>query len=113
MAKDPYPFYLNDVDDEAEEAMLLTQPPFAHPLGPDLSFTSGQSGGDSIEFLFPNPALDTILLGYDWGWTPFITYLRTCFQWGGFPGLRAYPQAVEAARDELAFLTKDLLPISP
>ncbi|NJL54039.1 MAG: hypothetical protein HC876_21570 [Chloroflexaceae bacterium] len=43
--------------------------------------------------------------------TFFIPYLQTCFDWGGFPGLRHYPEAAERAREELAFLKEGLLPL--
>jgi hypothetical protein len=39
-----------------------------------------------------------------------VPYLRACFHWGGFPALAGTPEA-DAAREEIAFLTKDLLPI--
>ena len=38
---------------------------------------------------------------------PDVNYLRICLNWGGFPGLA---KECRLLPDELAFLTKDLLP---
>jgi hypothetical protein len=55
----------------------------------------------------PDPAADAVLLGVeDYG--TFVEYLRTCFRWGGFPGLRSLPKP---PREELAFLTEGLSPL--
>ncbi len=76
-------------------------------LAPDTIIKAGESGGDPTEVYFPDPAIDAPLHG-DWEGTPFVTYLRTCFAWGGFPGLR---EAQDPPREDLAFLTQGLLPL--
>ncbi len=38
----------------------------------------------------------------------FVEYLRTCFRWAGFPGLA---QAPKPPLDEIAILTRSLLPL--
>ncbi|HEY7782164.1 MAG TPA: hypothetical protein VIC85_18385 [Ktedonobacterales bacterium] len=38
----------------------------------------------------------------------FVTYLRECFQWGGFPGWARQPERPDS---DLAFLTHDLRPL--
>jgi hypothetical protein len=55
----------------------------------------------------PDPAVDAPLDG-DEDYGTFVEYLRTCFRWGGFPGLRS---SAKPPREELAFLTQGLLPL--
>jgi hypothetical protein len=89
---------LEDLDPELRYGIVLA---------PDSIHKSNESGGDPTQIYFPSPAMDAPLRG-DWEGTLFVPYLRVCFAWGGFPGLRAQP---EPPREELAFLTADLLPI--
>ena len=76
-------------------------------VAPDAYFKSNYSGGGPIEFLFPDFAIDGKLRcdGYDYGY--LVDYLRECFEWGGFPGLK---DSKKPPLKELEFLTKDLLP---
>jgi hypothetical protein len=71
----------------------------------------GYSGGGWTEMIFPNPVMDTPLLGDDWPGMLFTNYLRLVFAWGGFPGLSRRPEDAAAATEEVAFLTNDLLPL--
>lgn len=41
-------------------------------------------------------------------WKTFVSYLRECFQWGGFPG---WAKLERRPDDDLAFLTQGLLPL--
>lgn len=94
-------------------------PPFlAFPFAPDSAFKALESGGGSLGILIPNAAFDAPIIdpGRRWTGTFLIQHLQTCFQWGGFPGLRGgwYPEQVPgalAAQAELAFLTEGLLPL--
>jgi hypothetical protein len=57
----------------------------------------------------PQPCFDARLSL--WGQEPstyLIPYLRMCFAWGGFPELQH--QATPAVHEQLALLTRDLLP---
>ena len=87
-------------------------------FAPDVAFKAHESGGGSVSLLVPNPAFDGPLIdpGERWTGTFFIHHLQTCFEWGGFPGLRGhwYPgqeSAAAASQAELDFLREDLLPI--
>jgi hypothetical protein len=68
---------------------------------------AGWEVSGSYSLLLPNTAADAVLDGADDGIT-FVEYLRLSFQWGGFPGWRAYEKRPEK---EIAFLKRDLLPI--
>ncbi len=76
-------------------------------IAPDEFFKYGFPGGGTYEVTLPNTAADPPLEG-EWHHTTFVNYLRICFAWGGFPGLECKAQRPER---ELAFLTRDLLPI--
>jgi hypothetical protein len=99
-------FYAQDDEDAAI-------PPFAFEFARDSDTKAGTSGGGrEFHIMIPCGAFDTPIFDFGhWTGTFIIPYLRTCFEWGGFPGLRHNPQAAAAAKDELEFLTKDLLPI--
>jgi hypothetical protein len=77
-------------------------------LAPDALHKANVSGGDGPHIDFGQAGMDAPLRGDDWAGVPFITYLRTVFAWGGFPGLR---HAARPPRDLLAGLCADLLPI--
>ena len=81
-----------------EEPVLL--------LAPDCYHKYGYSGAGSYNILLPCKAIDAPFLNEPHH-TTFVNYLRLCFQWGGFPGLE---QDCHLSREELAYLTKDLLP---
>src|SRR6185312_11003421 len=55
-------------------------------LAPDEYFKLGQPGGGYYTMLVPNAVADA-RVDYEWHRTSFVAYLRTCFRWGGFPGL--------------------------
>ncbi len=103
---DPLSFYADLIYDYTEEE--TTDPPYCIQLAPDEIQKANQSGGGPTQIMFPNPAMDAPLISEDWSGTLFVNYLRTCFQWGGFPGWRNYP---DYPKEEIAFLSKDLLPL--
>ena len=76
-------------------------------IAPDSTHKTNQSGGSPYCIEIPNPAVDAPLDG-DEDYGTFVEYLRTCFRWGGFPGLRS---SAKTPREELAFLTQGLLPL--
>jgi hypothetical protein len=80
-------------------------------IAADSIHKAGYSGGGWTEMIFPNPVMDTPLLGDDWPGMLFTNYLRLVFEWGGFPGLSRLPEDAAAAAEELAFFTNDLLPL--
>jgi hypothetical protein len=57
---------------------------------------------------FGDAAMDAPLHGDDWEGVHLVTYLRTAFAWGGFPGLR---EAIQPPREVLAQLVDGLLPL--
>lgn len=85
-----------------------TDPPYCIWLGPDAIQKANMSGGGPTMIMIPNPAMDAPLISEQWDGMLFMNYLRQCFQWGGFPGLNDYP---DYPKDELDFLTKDLIPL--
>jgi hypothetical protein len=86
----------------------ITTPPYCIWLGPDAIQKANLSGGGPTIIMIPNPAMDAPLISEQWDGILFMNYLRQCFRWGGFPGLKDYP---DYPKDELNFLTKDLLPL--
>lgn len=80
-------------------------------IAPDIASKEGASGGPPVTLYFPNPVMDAPLVTYDWPGMLFVNYLRLSFTWGGFAGFSYQPEAAAAAREELAFLTRHLLPI--
>jgi hypothetical protein len=100
----PLSFYLDLVYEYTGEE--IADPPYSLRLAPDAVHKANHSGGGPTQILFPNPAMDAPLISDDWDGIPFVSYLRTCFEWGGFPGWRTHP---EYPKEELEFLTKDLL----
>jgi hypothetical protein len=116
LPEDLLPFYEGYAEDDEE----IAGPPYALDLAPDAVHKSNYSGGSPTQIMLPSPAADAPLLSDEWDGLPFVAYLRICFHWGGFPGLggewwlRHSPQpGVDQgqAQAELAYLTKDLLPI--
>ena len=102
----PIPFYADMVFDFTGEE--TTEPPFSIWLGPDAIQKANMSGGGPTMIMVPNLAMDSPLISEQWDGVLFMNYLRQCFQWGGFPGLKEEP---DYPKDELDFLTKDLLPL--
>lgn len=76
------------------------------PLAPDGYHKYGYSGAGSYNIILPCHAVDTLFVDEPHQ-TTFVNYLRICLNWGGFPGLE---KECRLSPDELAFLTKDLLP---
>jgi hypothetical protein len=102
----PNSFYLDLIyEDTGEE---ITDPPYSILLAPDKIQKANQSGGGPTQIMFPNLSIDAPLISEDWDNILFINYLQICFQWGGFPGWR---EQQEYPKEEIAFLTKDLLAI--
>jgi hypothetical protein len=77
-------------------------------FAPDALHKANVSGGDGPHVAFGDASMDAPLQGDDWEGVPFISYLRTAFAWGGFPGLR---EAVDPPRDLLATLCEGLQPL--
>lgn len=99
-----------ELDDYAADDEL--EPPWPLDIAPDMCHKAHTSGSGCTYVPIPQVAFDARLGSADaWDGMYFVPYLRTCFQWGGFPGLSFQPEEAAAAREELAFLTKDLLPI--
>ena len=77
-------------------------------LAPDALHKANVSGGDGPHIDFGDPRMDAPLHGDDWEGVSFVSYLRTVFEWGGFPGLRA---AIDPPRKLLASLREGFLPL--
>jgi hypothetical protein len=106
---------VDEFEEESEEESEATDRPTnasrsIATLGfaPDALQKANVSGGDGPHMDFGEGRMDAPLRGDDWEGVSFITYLRTVFAWGGFPGLRA---AVNPPRDLLTFLCEGLLPL--
>ncbi|HEY47190.1 MAG TPA: hypothetical protein G4O14_10445 [Anaerolineae bacterium] len=102
----PLPFYADMVFDYTGEE--TTDPPYGIWLAPDAIQKANHSGGGPTQIMFPNPVMDAPLISDQWDGVLFVSYLQQCFQWGGFPGLRDSP---DYPKEELDFLTKNLLPL--
>jgi hypothetical protein len=102
----PLPFYADMIFDYTGEG--TTDPPYGIWLAPDAIQKANHSGGGPTQIMFPNPVMDAPLISEQWDGVLFVSYLQKCFQWGGFPGLRDYP---DYPKEELDFLTRDLLPL--
>jgi hypothetical protein len=77
-------------------------------FAPDALHKANTSGGGGSHIDFGDPRIDAPLQGDDWEGVPFVSYLRTVFAWGGFPGLR---DTLNPPHDLLASLTAGLLPL--
>lgn len=107
-----FEFHLPEIDPEIEEDEEewwkdVETGLYIFEVAPDPLHKSNISGGGPIEFLFPDFAIDGKLRCDDTDYGYFVDYLRECFEWGGFPGLK---DSKKPPRNELDFLTKDLLP---
>lgn len=78
---------------------------FAIEIAPDADFKLDTGGLDAYEIAVPNRAVDGVLLN-EWHNATYVQYLRTCFQWGGLPGLEMSMNPPQ----ELQSLTEGLLP---
>jgi hypothetical protein len=103
--------YFQDLEDGSEDNEDsdegATEGPWDVIIAPDSVHKMGQSGGSPYVISFPDSAADAPLQG-DEDYGTFIEYLRTCFRWGGFPGLRV---SAKPPRQELDYLTRGLLPL--
>jgi hypothetical protein len=110
---EPYFGDLEDNMEEGEDAAAASgtgteeSGPFDVVIAPDPVHKTNHSGGGPYTIRFPDPAIDAPLEG-DENYGMFVEYLRTCFRWGGFPGLRA---SANPPREELAYLTEGLTPL--
>jgi hypothetical protein len=68
---------------------------------------AGLEGGKPYKISLPSPCAD-VELENAWRQTTFVGYLRSAFEWGGFPGWERDPSG---PRDAIAALTKGMLPI--
>jgi hypothetical protein len=93
-----------DMEDSDEDESAVS---YDVLIAPDPIHKTNSSGGDPYTIRIPDPAVDAILTG-DEDYGTFVEYLRTCFRWGGFPGLRA---SANPPREEVAFLTQGLSPL--
>ena len=105
-------FYLNLASDWDEMAQMEEEkpPPYGIDIGLSAINKANHSGSGSVQVVVPNPAFDTPLIDRDnyWMGTFFVPYLRSCFEWGGFPGLQQLADA-DRPKEELNFLTTRLL----
>jgi len=91
----------DDDEEDGETRRLLW-------LAPDDLHKINVSGGSPYGMYIPEPNADAEFANYARGVT-FVQYLRETFRWGGFPGLQLAGSHIP--RQELDFLTKDLLPL--
>jgi hypothetical protein len=98
---------LDGEDDESQRAGIDESDSYDVMIAPDSTHKTGHSGGGPYLITFPDSAVDARLHG-DEDYGTFIEYLRLCFRWGGFPGLRA---SAKPPREELAYLTQGLRPL--
>lgn len=75
---------------------------FALEFAPDEYHKAAISGGVPYSIKLPNASIDA-LVEDEWHHTTFVAYLRECFRWGGFPGLR---RASSPPREYINRLTK-------
>lgn len=83
-------------------------------FSPDMYHKSGESGGEGLIVIIPDNTIDGTI--YDkndeWDGFYFIDFVRANFKYACFPGFRFYdPHDPLFPGEEIAFLTKDLLPI--
>lgn len=95
--------------EEDEEGNVI--PPYALEIAPDISHKANYSGGSGVYVILPHRGFDAPLISKSRSNQYFVSYLRTSFTWGGFPGFANAPNEATRSHKELAFLTKDLLPI--
>ncbi|HEV8192441.1 MAG TPA: hypothetical protein VGP82_13325 [Ktedonobacterales bacterium] len=77
------------------------------PLTPDPEGKYFISGGGPIGIDVPNATADAEFVDL----LPFVEYLRVCFRWAGFLGLRDYLGPMGAIGEDLSGLTRDLWPL--
>lgn len=98
---------------EAEEAEPDEDGKRTLAMAPDGCLKYDRSGGE-YSITVPCPAFDAPLEGLGREPWTFVNYLRVCFHWGGLFGLakpvKGRPLTRTVTQEELAFLTRDLLP---
>jgi hypothetical protein len=82
---------------------------FGIDIAPDRYHKADISGGPAYAVAFPSSTADAALLN-EYHATTFVNYLRLVFRWGGFPRFDRM-DAVNRPESDLAFLTRDLLPL--
>lgn len=97
---------LEEYLDASEDEEITTNSYYAE-IAPDEVHKANVSGGSPYSILLGEQTIDGVLTG-DRGYGTFVEYLRLCFCWGGFPGFK---RSNNLPAEELAYLTKDLLPI--
>jgi hypothetical protein len=81
--------------------------PFRIPIAPDAILKANYSGGSPYAMACDAPGVDSLVFN-EMSCLPFVSYLRMCFDWAGFPGLRCYE---DAPLSFIAELKKDLIPL--
>src|SRR5260221_9203460 len=101
------PLFIDSLEHILTDAIMPSRPGSGYEidLAPDEWLKYEVSGGGPYVITVPNSAADAIV-EYEWHQTTFVNYLRTCFRWGGFPGLACKTQKPEK---ELAVLREPLL----
>lgn len=99
-----------DYEDEEE----YPSPPYPLEIAPDPINKAGYSGSAPLAIYIPAQAIDAQLVcdpSSGWNGVYFVDHLRTMFKYGGFAGLAGWEQESDFPSEEIAFLTKGLLPI--
>jgi len=108
---EPFPYFLDyefpEWKQEMESRPAKEREKFRMDMSPDYYHKANVSGGLPYAIELPNPAVDAPFIE-EWHKTTFIDYLRTTFQWGGFPGLR---KSTFPPKEFLAAMTDDLAPL--
>jgi hypothetical protein len=110
----PVPSNLSEVYFSYKDQNEYPSPPYTLAIAPDLTFKAGAGGDGPLEIHIPNQAIDAQLVcnpSSGWNGVYFVDHLRTMFKYGGFAGLARLEHSADFPSEEIAFLTKDLLPI--
>ena len=81
--------------DEVAEYGLDEVGSFKLPFAPDALHKVNVSGGSPYSVYLPSPSADGRCY-MDGNEVSFVSYLRECFCWGGFPGVRRIPKLSDA-----------------
>lgn len=79
-------------------------------LSPDYYHKEYTSGGPPYSMGLPTAAIDAPFQA-EWHRSMFVSYLRTCFQWGGMPGLGLRKGVFRQDHPYVRDVSKALLPI--
>lgn len=77
-------------------------------LAPGIVTRGDEECGAESAIPLPDLAADAAPGWGVWKGVPFVSYLRLCFAWGGFPGLM---DAEDPPREELEYLRRGLMPL--